>query len=122
MKQSLPGPLAENVRKAGLGMCIVAALPAFIAVIVLKQGGTSKEPYLGFVVAAVLAGLGALVLARKWSALYLAGLLCTLGSIGMAAAAVKEAKFQGLLLTVALGSAAVWLFRVGNDLRKHVAS
>ena len=121
MKEALPGPLHEAVRKAGLGLCIVAALPVFIAVIVLRQGTTSKEPYIGFVVGAVLAGLGGLVLARKWPALYLAALLCALGSIGMAAAAIKEGKLQGLLLTVALGSAAAWLFRVGNDLRKHVA-
>ena len=120
-KRELPGPLAEAVRKAGLGLCIVAALPAFIALIVLRQGTTSKEPYLGFVVAAVLAGLGGLVLARKWPALYVAALLCALGSIGMAVGALKEGKPQGLILTVGLGSAAAWLFKVGGDLRKHVA-
>lgn len=122
MKTPLPGPLAEDVRKAGLGLCIVAALPVFIALIVLKQGTTSKEPYVGFVVAAVLAGLGGLVLARKWPALYVAALLCAVGSLGTAVGALKEGKYQALILTVGLGSAATWLFKVGTDLRKHLAS
>lgn len=122
MKGALPGPLAADVRKAGLGLCIVAALPIFIALIVLREGTTSKEPYIGFVASAVLAGLGALILARKWPALYVAGLLCAAGSLGMAVAALKDGKYQGLILTVGLGSAAAWLFRVGSDLRKHLAA
>jgi len=122
VKEALPGPLHEAVRKAGLGLCIVAALPVFIALIVLKEGTTSKEPYLGFVAGAVLAGLGGLVLARKWPALYIAGLLCALGALGMAVGAIKDGKYQGLILAVALGSAASWLFKVGSDLRKHLAS
>lgn len=119
---ALPPQLHDNVRKAGLGLCIVSALPAFIALIVIRQGTPSKEPYIGFVVGAVLAGLGGLVLARKWPALYFAALLCALGALGMAVAALKEQKYQGLLLSIALGSAAAWLFRVGRDLRAHVAT
>lgn len=114
--------LDEDVRKAGLGLCIVAVLPCVIALIVINQGTASKEPYVGFVAGAVLAGLGGLVLARKWPALYLAALLCAVGSLGLAVAALKEGKLQGLILTVGLGSAAAWLFRVGRELRKHLAS
>jgi hypothetical protein len=119
---ALPSQLDQDVRKAGLGLCIVAALPVFIALIVIRQGTPSKEPYIGFVVGVVLAGLGGLVLARKWPALYFAALLCALGSIGLAVAALKEQKPQGLLLTVGLASAAAYLFKVGNALRAHLAA
>lgn len=121
MKSPLPGPLHEAVRKAGYGLVIVSALPVFITLIILRQGTSSKEPYLGLVAGAALAGLGALVLARKWPALYLAGLLCAVGSVGLAIAAFKEQKYAGLILTVGLGSAAAFLFKVGADLRAHLA-
>lgn len=121
-KPAPPSQLHENVRKAGLGLCIVSALPVFIAVIVLRQGTASKEPYVGFVVGAAFAGLGGLILARKWPALYFAALLCAAGALGMGAAALEEQKYQGLLLSIGLGSAAVWLWKVGGQLRSHLAS
>ena len=121
LKGPLPGPLEQDVRKAGLGLCIVAMLPCFIALIVIKQGTPSKEPYIGFVVGAALAGLGGLVLARKWPAPYLAALLCGLGGLAFAIGAIKEGKYQGLLLAGGLFSAAAWLFKVGGDRRAHLS-
>lgn len=121
MKGPLPAPLAETVRKAGLGLIIVSVLPIMIALIVLRQGTSSKEPYIGFVFGAAFAGLGGLVLARKWPALYVAAVLCAAGALGMGTASLREGTPAGLLLAVGLASAAAFMFKVGTDLRKHVA-
>lgn len=112
--------LDADVRKAGLALLIVAALPAFLAVLAFSLDDTDLLRPMkvnGLIGAVVIAGLGGLILARQWYALY----LCALVTVVLAGAftyfAISERKWQGLLVAGGILTAVPFFLRVGSQLR-----
>lgn len=112
--------LDADVRKAGLALLIVAALPAFLAVLAFSLDDTDLLRPMkinGLLGAVVIAGLGGLILARQWYALYLCALVTVLLAGALAYFAISEEKWQGLLVAGGILTALPFFLRVGSQLR-----
>jgi hypothetical protein len=112
--------LDADVRKAGLGLLIVAALPAFLAVMAFFLDDSEslwRMKLYGAIGAVVIAGMGGLILARQWWALHVCAAVTVALAGALAYVAISDEKWQGLLLAGGIATALPFFLRVGEGLR-----